>query len=186
MSESGGKLYASESSEIFVLGSVENQQIVLKIKASELVSLELDRFEFLSSASSNAALWSPSISSAKLPRSLFDHMTTEATFFRRGDNWYILSLHMLDRYFQLCQTTELGLNWTCRNIAEVERRWQTPQLISYAGKAHPGLLGASCSSHDDELRIVVSFVTNTIRDMGLLFTPEYRETYTPKFMVVSA
>jgi len=184
MSESDGNLYASKSSDIVVLGSLEKQQIVLKIKASDLVSLKLDRFEFLSPASSKSASWSPLISSTELPRSMFDRMTTEATFFRRGGIWYILSLHMMDQHFRLCQTTDLGSDWTCRNIAEIERRWQTPQLISYAGKAHPGLLGLSCDSNG-ELQIVVSFVTNTIREFGFLFTPEYRETYTPKFMVVS-
>lgn len=187
LSESKGLYYADGSSTIFVLGTLKDQHIMLQIQVSDLLSLQLDRFRVLSSerSSDKSSSWSPLLSSKLAPRPLFDYMTTEATLFRRGNTWYVLSLHLLDRYFRLCQTAHFGLDWTCKSIAEIERRWQTPQLITYAGKAHPTLIEAACDGEDDNaLQIVVSFVANTVRGTELLFTPEYRDVYTPKFMVI--
>ena len=172
--------------------SSEGAQVMLRIQTSDLLSMQLNRFEVLSPGGGGVEpvdSWRPLLSSKLAPSPLFEHITTEATLYRHGNHWVVFSLHLLDRQFRMCHTSDISREWTCKYVAEVERRWQSPQLITYAGKAHPHFLDSSCksersSSSSDDFEIVVSFVANTIRGTDLLFTSEYREVYTPKFMTL--
>jgi hypothetical protein len=121
--------------------------------------------------------------------------------------WLVVGMSMVDGLIQVCETPSLTYDktWYCYYAATYEEEYRQPVLFSYAGKAHPilqsilssslekatlancGPLASPPSSGEDfqpleDTKILMSYVTNSLLGPDLLYEPEYRNIYTPKFL----
>ncbi|RYH05904.1 hypothetical protein EON65_43560 [archaeon] len=159
--------------------TVNGYQIVGRISARDLLAYRLEKLEIATSANA----WRPWTEPSLVPMQLFSPLLTEASMWREGGEWMVLSLHMMEHYLQLCKAADITAQWNCSYIAEIEETWQHPRLITYAGKMHPELLSpVHHINTNSSLRLLVSVVSNTLLGPDHLFEPENKEVYTPKFM----
>ncbi len=137
------------------------------------------------------------------PAQLFAPTTTEASLhydFSRAQ-WVVVSLRITDHQIRMCSAVSIAAEWSCAFVAEVDARvLANRELISYAGKAHPDLLSGSggavltaptsaASTTQQPVGaalegLVVSYVSNTIRGPKLMFEPEFKTAYAPKFLLI--
>ena len=197
--ESTGQSYANTHSQIFVLAIQEqatsaalpknSQQIILRITAAALADLDLASFEkqVASRANSLAVDWKP-FTYPDPPVSVFGPGVSEASLLRVGSSWIVVSLQFQSPHIKLCKASDVLLPWTCELVAEVDRIWQVPGLITYAAKAHPQLLRHGCNHdvNDGKLRLVISYVSNSLLGPSELFEPRNRDVYTPKFLLLES
>lgn len=126
------------------------------------------------------------------PQVLFEPLVSEASlhFDAARQEWQTVSLLFLDMGVQLCRNKDIsGLSapWNCSFVAAVDPKWaEQPNLITYAGKAHPLLLPprAACTAQSplSPLDLVITYVSNSLDTTNLLYEPAFKEAYTPKFV----
>jgi hypothetical protein len=150
------------------------------------------------------------------PLQLFASFVSEGTlwFDSPTGRWLFVSLFMSERHFQLCVADSSALqSWDCAFVAEVDsRRTDDFNLVYYAAKAHPALLVSGVHSQPppppsppiatpvaatinvstsslfspSPFNMVLSSVANSVKGLDLLFSPRYRDIYSPKFQLVQA
>lgn len=178
-------------------------QVLGKASADALLRLDLQSVAVLAGhevAPANTptpAAWhniySPSPAAvARRPHSLFEPLLSEASLYfdAARQEWQVVSLLFLDKRIQLCRTQDLlslATPWNCSFVAAVDKEWvDQPNLITYAGKAHPHLLTprAACPAQTPQppVDIIVTYVSNSLDTTNLLYEPAYKEAYTPKFV----
>jgi len=181
-----------------------------RVPANALLQLDLQAVTVLQSPEVNAAgasspavaaaVWhniyasSPDAAPARAlrPHALFEPLVSEASlhFDAARQEWQAVSLLFLDMRIQLCRTKDiLGLSapWNCSFVAVVDPKWtEQPNLITYAGKAHPQLLPprAVCpvQSPFPPVDLVITYVSNSLDTTNLLYEPAFKEAYSPKFV----
>ena len=211
-----GSAIASSVDDIYLLGAYRGKrhgvghQVLGRASAGSLLQLDLQAVVILQSpegkttgASTPAAaagVWHnlytspPDIAPAKTlrPHALFEPLVSEASlhFDAARQEWQTVSLLFLDMRVQLCRAKDiLALNapWNCSFVAAVDPKWtEQPNLITYAGKAHPHLLPprAPCPAQGPfpPVDLVITYVSNSLDTTNLLYEPAFKEAYTPKFV----
>lgn len=203
-----GKSIAQTTDELFLLGAYRGKrhapghQVLGKISVKALLQLDLQSVRMLTKGSETAATtdsasnWqdvylsgaeeSPNSSSSLHPHSLFEPLLSEASlhFDAARREWQVTSLLFLDKHVQLCRTQDIASvtsAWNCSFVAPVDSKWlDQSELITYAAKAHPHLLPprVACPAVD----LVVTYVSNVLNDVNLLYQPGLKDAYTPKFV----
>lgn len=191
-----------------VLGKISAEQLVLM----DFSSLQV--LKSAPNSPSEAAVWSPAYSStaALTPHRLFGPLVSEASMHldTNTQEWMVVSLLPMQSNVELCRTSNIfgpvQRPWNCTLVSKVEEKWANrPELFSYAGKAHPHLLPATttCIDRQQQLRhtapagasrkpldLIVSYVSNVVEttdtDSHTLYSPEFKETYLPKFVRISS
>ena len=136
---------------------------------------------------------SPNSSSSLHPHSLFEPLLSEASlhFDAARREWQVTSLLFLDKHVQLCRTQDIASvtsAWNCSFVASVDSKWlDQSELITYAAKAHPHLLPprVACPAQQQTVPavdLVVTYVSNVLNDVNLLYQPGLKDAYTPKFV----
>ena len=136
---------------------------------------------------------SPISTSSLHPHSLFEPLLSEASlhFDAARREWQVTSLLFLDKHVQLCRTQDIASvtsSWNCSFVAPVDNKWlDQSELITYAAKAHPHLLPprVACPAQQQTVPavdLVVTYVSNVLNDVNLLYQPGLKDAYTPKFV----
>lgn len=188
-------------------------QVIGRIPARRLLELDLSAVELMvsipagTSAASplssvawaklygqdqQTAVWSLS-AEAKTPHTLFGPLLSEASlhYDARLREWLAVSLLLWEDRVQVCRTAsiEAAVAWNCSYVARVS---SDDKLIMYAAKSHPHLLLTDCAhraspqsaSQRPHLDVIVSYVSNTMDSVNVLYEASYRSAYTPKFIRV--
>lgn len=148
---------------------------------------------------------------AFIPKSLFGPLLSEASlhFDASTQEWVVVSLLPVRRHIEFCRTRDIlapaSSPWNCTFVAEVASQWvDRSDLLTYAAKAHPHLLStpSTCMNSQNTIQtatdssafsvdakqtvdLIVSYVSNAVENTDILYHPEYKEAYSPKFVRIT-
>lgn len=184
-------------------------QTVVRISARDLLAMNLENcMEIMASSNNLSTAFIPLRFDDVQPKKLFSilDLTEGSLWYDAATNqWHVIYVHYLEKYFKLCSSpriflssgisapesifgTNSSIGWQCNDIAEVESKWYNDHNIwSYAGKSHPVLLSSmykSCCERSRNSVMILSMVSNALHGYRLLYTPKYKEMYTPKFHLI--
>lgn len=198
LSSTGASRFVYEDEPLYILGGVGNHQTLLRVAAaSSLLRLDFATVEVLQIAGrvdqtgvQVPAMWGPMVAkngaTSRSPASLFSPSFPEASLHWdfSAKEWVVVGQNMAEGSVQQCRARDVAsTDWTCKIIFVVDQQLANNfDLVTYAGKAHPDLVVPDGTGSEDKGGLILSYVSNTLRGPGLLFTPQYRDMYTPKFV----
>jgi hypothetical protein len=208
LASANGKSFARHDDGLYLLGAYHQSdhaygsaghQVLARASAQGLVKLDLASIEVMASTVSSATWYqpysrasaAPGTAVSTLPHALYAPLLSEASlhYDSRLREWLATSLVFWEDKIQVCRTPSIEARevpWNCSYVAKVQ---SADKLVSYAAKAHPHLMSSECpreglSTDGPLLDLVISYVSNAMDSGDILYEPQYRSAYTPKFVRV--
>jgi hypothetical protein len=207
--ESKGNKFAKDTDMLYLLGTYDNNDIVLD---EPVLSMGASTYQTISRISAAAVLtgslhllqiacnvtakhkngslttsvaWQ-SLNHCERPHKLFSPSVNEPSFhwdeFRR--QWVVVTVEIIDRKVRRCVAVDVLGPWRCASIADIsERLWNSEDYIVYAGKVHPELRIKSKLNHKSP-PLLVSYVPNPRNGPSELYKKGKYGAYAPKFLSI--
>lgn len=186
--------------DLFSTNSKESYQVISRIKGKDILMNSLNKLELLTYSYNNSnnsnKVWIElyNTNHDKIqPWKLFSNPISELSinYNKQSSLWIITCLRMSGNKIQQCVSSSIDGPYLCSYVAKIEAPWDSKELITYAAKAHPEIkiFNTAITDSDDKSyshNHIISFVSNAVKGPVMLFKEEFRNAYTPKFILLKA
>jgi hypothetical protein len=198
MTQYEGNSYATENDYIYLLGSYNKghlqklhhdvfslseqnkNHIVARTIAKDLLNEDTNKIEIMiKNSESNIIEWitiKTMIESDLQPHVIVAKTMSECTFYfdKSLSKWLIVSMLSVST-LDICESDTVEGPWTCKSLAPPVVR-SDGSVITYAAHVHPELTNPKNG-------MVISYLSNIVKDPSGLFASSYRDVYIPKFVL---